>query len=236
MRARVKLDIDPSRSWDDLRAALDHANWIPSLAADSPSVLMRRREILADIGAENKEAASETTKLVIFDEANEAWGLVNNVTGRTYTIRIKHPDREALKRSSARLVEDLQSSMVHLFRDRRPAFTFQPQIDVLLPESNQLAFQGTVLPPKRFRAALQERRSEAALGLAAFLAAGTLLVVTAPPFLGPPMSGADSWYVWATGNLERLSTAALVTAAVSWLEVVIRWFQLRRQPTIRWRE
>lgn len=96
------------------------------------------------------------------------------------------------------------------------------------------AFSGSVLPMNRFTLALQRRKTEWRVGIAAFLVALVLLLVAIPPLrAGIENILLDDWE-WILGFIDRLSTSAIVTGTVSWLNVFLYWFELRRQTVIIW--
>jgi hypothetical protein len=110
---------------------------------------------------------------------------------------------------------------------------FFPRIEVLEPNSEDHAFSGEILPPKRFWLAIVERKTEACIGLFTAAVAAVLLFITSPLIAGTP-DAATSWHTWTAGNLERFTTASAVTMTISWFQVLLHWVEIRRQTYVRW--
>lgn len=151
------------------------------------------------------------------------------------TFRLKNPVSERLKAACEKLVADLQPVVADRGKAKRPAFEFVHRVEVLEPNSQDHAFSGEILPPKRFWLAVNERKTEAYVGAFAAGLAVLLLIATAPPLRSYLLSRfGQEWQQWISGNLERFNTAALVTVTISWFEVLLHWFDIKRKSYIRW--
>jgi hypothetical protein len=160
---------------------------------------------------------------------------VSNPSKHALTFRLKTPVSERLKAACEKLVADLQPVVGDRDKGRNPAFAFVSRVEVLEPNSQDHAFSGEILPPSRFWLAVQERKTEAYVGAFAAALAILLLVVTSPSIKAAVLSFATAdWQDWISGNLERFTTATLVTLAISWFEVALHWFDIRRKSSIRW--
>jgi hypothetical protein len=112
---------------------------------------------------------------------------------------------------------------------------FAALIKVLEANSLNVAYYGEVQPEARFRDAVKQRAVEWRIGKIFFALAIAFAVVTIPPiedrWLSSPIT---KWDLWTDGNLARLATSALITSAVSVLNVVSRWSELKQVGAIRW--
>ena len=231
MRAiiRVKTNVADERL-DDI---LKKKGWLPRIT-NSDLFENKRKEILATVHQDDIEIVRETIlPYVILDDPTKTWGIVNRPVENLVTFRLKNPIPDRLKTAAERLVYDLQSISSE---DKDLSFELVSKIEVLEPGGYLHAFSGSVLPKNRFQLAIKRRQSESIVGFASFLAAAVLLVLTMPPlqekFFTMAVNGA--WGPWYLGLFERLATSALVTATVSWLNVMLYWFDLRRLAVIVW--
>jgi len=228
MRAiiRVKTNIQDERLHEILKAR----GWLPRIT--KAEVLERRKkEILDTIHPDDLEVVIETLlPYIVLDDPTKTWGIVNRPADDLVTFRLKNPIPDRLKTATEKLIRDLQ-----LANEKDVNFAIESKIEVLEPGGDMHAFSGTVLPKNRFALAVQRRQNEWWVGVVAFIASLILLIATVPPiqgFLG--ITNATEWGAWNLGFLERLSTSTIVTATVSWLNIILYWFDLRRQTAIVW--
>lgn len=233
MRAILRCSTSVER--EGLDALLSSQNWWPSVSQDHEIVKSQRSDILSHISDQDRDLAQETLLYTIYDDTTKTWGIVSNPTKHALTFRLKNPVSERLKAACEKLVADLQPLASGRDGARRPALAFVSRVEILEPNSQDHAFSGEILPPKRFWLAVQERKTEAYVGAFAAGLALLLLVATSPPLKRVLLSAATpEWQGWLSGNMERFSTATLVTLAISWFEVALHWFDTRRRSTIRW--
>lgn len=155
---------------------------------------------------------------------------MNRPSDNLITFRMKNPMPDRLKATVEKLVTDLQDVEAN---DKVLKFEFQ-KIEILEPGGHLHAFSGTVLPSNRFSLAIKRRSTEWNVGLAAMVAALILLILSIPPIRNGMFNSIGEWGVWITGFMDRLSTSALVTWTVSWLNVFLYWFDLRRKAVVIW--
>ncbi len=230
MRAiiRVRTNIEEERIDDVLKKH----GWIPRI--QNQDLLERRRnEILSMVHAEDLEVVSETLlPYTMLDDPTKTWGIVNRPVDNLISFRLKNPLPDHLKTATEKLIRDLQKTAQI---DPSLYFDFDSKIEVLEPGGLMHAFSGSVLPINRFSIALQHRITEWKVGISAFVAAFILLMVAIPPLRANIESALiDGWGTWILGFIDRLSTSAIVTGTVSWLNVFMYWFELRRQSVIVW--
>jgi hypothetical protein len=94
---------------------------------------------------------------------------------------------------------------------------------------------GEILSLNLARQALDERKLEFRVGAIASVASLILIILTIPPlesWLSNLLN--QTWAGWTTGTLGRLATSAITTAVVSFLNVGIHYFDLKRFGVIRW--
>lgn len=231
MRAiiRIKTNVEDERI-DDI---LKKYGWLPRIK--NQEVLDNRRdEILAMIHKDDLEVVNETIlPYTLLDDPTKTWGIVNRPADNLITFRLKNQYPDRLKTATEKLIRDLQKVSA---TETGIFFEFDSKIEVLEPGGFMHALSGSVLPTNRLILAIQRRRSEWLVGIAAFITAMAFLFFTIPPFreafFGPPPI--IGWGDWTLGFLERLSTSAIVTGTVSWLTVFLYWFELRRQSVIVW--
>ena len=207
--------------------------WLPRLdEADAEGILDKHRSEILNTVHEDDLPIVKATLLpyVLYDASTKTWGIINEPADNQITFRLKNPIPDRLKLATEKLVKDLQESAE---TDSSIKLEFRDKIEVLEPGGFMHAFSGDVLPKARFRLAVKLRRTESFVGLIAFLASIFLLLLTIPP-IRTGIFANGGWGLWTVGFLERLSTSAIVTATVSWLNVILYWFELRRQPTILW--
>jgi hypothetical protein len=230
LRARIvcSASVAPERLLERLR--LGH--WWPGLAQDHPELLARRDEILLTLAPDDLILVKETLLATIYDADTRTWGLLNSPVQDAYVVRLfnRHPTR--LKAAVARLVSQLQARDGSDWRVH-----FPERVEVLEANSTTSAFWGKIMPERRMALAVSERYAEAGVGAWALALAVIFLIVSSP--LGDPwvrdLGVGQAWHVWIEGVLERFSSAALVTATVSWAEVLFHWMAIRRLPLVEWR-
>jgi hypothetical protein len=234
MRAIVKCTAATPVEADKLQKTLEQHDWWPRLPQDDPEVTERKNEILGHVAEDDRPLVEGTLVCTIYDEETKTWGIVNNTTTHVLTFRLKNPIADRLKAAAEKLVSDLSSVTVGKRIDGG-AFRFQQQIVVLEPHSEHSAFTGQILPSKGFLLAVKERKRETCVGIFTVVLTLLLVALTAPPIARWFFTTPDKdWQEWITGNLNRFTTAASVTATIAWFEVLLYWFQVRRQSAIRW--
>lgn len=223
---RVTTNLPEDRLDDFLRSR----GWSPNFKKQELFDI-KRKEILEAVHPDDIDVVRETLlPYTLLHDPTKTWGVVNKPNDTMVTFRLKNPIPDRLKRATEKLVKDLQS-----FDEEENSITFEfDKIEVLEPQGFIHAFAGSVLPRNRLTLAIQRRRTEWAVGTAAFITAVVLLVLTIPTIRGAMFSSNNEWSSWTVGFLERLSTSAIVTGTVSWLNVILYWFELRRQATIIW--
>lgn len=220
---------------EELDAVLSQHEWWPNLPQECEEIKAKRNDILEHIPPEDRTIAEKTYLFTIYDEGSRSWGIVSNPAKHVLTFRIKNPVSDKLKSACEKIVKDLRTSSGGKKKDDKISFDFFPKVEVLEPNSDNHAFSGEILPPKRLLLAIKERKTEAYVGL--FTAITTIFVL----FFTSPIGSlfvfnnvSTGWKVWLSGNLERISTAVLVTTIISWFEVILHWFDIRRKSIIRW--
>jgi len=231
MRAiiRIQTNIAEERI-DDI---LNQYGWLLRLSEEDAKDILSKHtsEILNTVHEDDLPIVKATLlPYVLYDTSTKTWGIVNKPAENQITFRLKNPIPDRLKQATEKLVRDLQRSTE---TDSSIKLEFRDEIEVLEPGGFMHAFSGEVLPKARFKLAISRRRTESFVGLIAFLASVILLLLTIPP-IKTGVFADGVWGPWIVGFLERLSTSAIVTATVSWLNVILYWFELRRQPTILW--
>ncbi|HXJ11042.1 MAG TPA: hypothetical protein VNH19_02125 [Candidatus Limnocylindrales bacterium] len=185
---------------------------------------------------DHKPLLEKTFTCTIYDEETKTWGIVNQPQSQNITFRLKNQSSDKLKAATEKLIRQLQTARRTHGPDSRPAFSFQPRVEVFEANSEDHAFYGEILKPRSFRQAVKEREQEARIGLFAGIGAAILLLLTSPPVATHVVGDVNlPWGRWASGNYERFATAALVTTTVSWLEVIMHWLFTLRQPIILWK-
>lgn len=220
---------------EELDGLLSSQNWWPNISQEHEIVKAHREDIVSHIAEQDRDLAHATLLYTIYDDTTKTWGIVSNPSKHALTFRLKNPVSERLKAACEKLVADLQPVGGDRDRAKGPAFVFGSRVEVLEPNSQDHAFSGEILPPKRFWLAVEERKTEAYVGAFAAALALLLLIATSPPVKAAFLSGArPEWQGWLSGNLERFTTATLVTLTISWFEVILHWFDIRRKGFIRW--
>lgn len=208
----------------ELDKVLVELGWWPTLSQDHEEVKVRAEEILAHVSRPDHALAAQTLLFTIYDAESRTWGIVSNPTHGQLTFRLKNSSSERLKYSCERLVGQLQTT-----------FLFSPKIEILEPNSEDHAFHGSILEPRRLVHAIRERKREALVGLFALALAVLLLSITSPIVSDYVFHDTlPQWRTWIAGNLERFTTAAMVAVTLLWFEVGMHWVDLRRRPVIRW--
>lgn len=92
-----------------------------------------------------------------------------------------------------------------------------------------------MLPRQRLPLVLEQRRVEVLVGSCAVVFGLLMMVLTAPPIIAWLLRSFDpTWAIWTRGLLERLGSSAVVTATVSWLNLLFHWLDHSRRPAIKW--
>jgi hypothetical protein len=219
---------------ESLDGLLSECDWWPSLPQTDPEITSKKDEILKHVSDQDRPLVTGTFLYTIYDAETKTWGLVNSPAKHVITFRLKNPFSERLKAACSKLIADLER-LTSPRKDGKHSFDFSPRIDVLEPNSENYAFSGEILPKSTFLFAITERKTEAYVGLFAFISTILLLIITSPVishiFLGV---NDTEWKRWFSGNLERCTTAMIVTTIISWFEVLLNYFAIRRHNRIRW--
>jgi len=228
MRAIIRINTNiPDERIDDV---LKSYGWFPKLT--NQDVCNRNRdEILQTVHKDDIEVVrGSLLDYVVLHDPTKTWGIINKPTDNAITFRLKNPVPDRLKTATEKLVKNLQSVSE---KDKSLFFEFE-KIQVLEPGGDIHAFSGTVLPKGRLGLAIQRKKTEWVVGIAALLATLFLLFITIPPMRGIIFPLSSSWSTWGVNFLDRLSTSAIVTATVSLLNVFLYWFDLSRQSVVVW--
>lgn len=233
---RAILRCETSFDEKQLETYFSQTIWWPTVDQGSAIVEGHKSDIISHIAPDDRPLAESTFVFTIYDDATRTWGIVSRPTHHALAFRLKNPIAERLKLACERLVKDLEPVNADQGKmGSRRAFRFEPSVEVLEPNSQDHALAGEILPPKRLLFAIQERRSEAWVGAFTAVVGVVLLVLTSPPIKPVLLARVEElWRPWVSGNMERVSTAALVTLAISWFEVLLHWFDIRRRSSIRW--
>jgi hypothetical protein len=178
MRAIIKCST--SVKPEELDTIISDHYWWPKLDQEHEHIKEKTEDILAHVAKEDQTLVKETLLFTIYDEETKTWGIVNNPSDHVITFRLKNSVSERLKAACEKLVGQIQT---HSFSHRKSPghlFKFSPRIDVLEPNSDNHAFSGEVLSPRRFLLAVAERKTEALVGGFAFIVAVCLLTLTSP--------------------------------------------------------
>lgn len=239
MRAIVKCTAsghtEGKNQCEKLQKLLDQHNWCPRLSADDRELETRKAEILLNVADDDRNLVEKTFFCTIYDEDSKTWGIVNNPTSHAFTFRLKNPISDRLKAATEKLVADLSGVTSGGKAAGNGPFEFHNPIVVLEPTSQHHAFVGEVLPAKGLILAMKEKKRETYVGgLTIFLT--VVFMILSLPWTTQHLFGqfSQSFQDWIAGNLSRFSTAALVTATISWFEVILYWFQERRHSAVRW--
>ena len=228
MRAIIRVTTNlPDDRLDDL---LQGYGWL-SRVSNQDFIDQKRGEILDSVHRDDRPIVENTLlSYTLLHDPTKTWGIVNRPVDNLITFRLKNPIPDRLKAATEKLVRDLQDFSK---REKRIYFDFE-KIEVLEPQGFIHAFAGEVMPRNRLSLAINRRRTEWLVGAVAFVVSIILLTVTFPSIREFLFADNTVWSSWAIGFLERLSTSAIVTATVSWLNVILYWFELRRRDVIVW--
>lgn len=224
---------------------LAYKNWFASVLQNHKILIDQKEIILETVHGDDKELLRATHIFTVYDAYTGSYGIICPTSASVVEFRIRNPDSVLLKRASEKMVQDLQSvytkrhrrffnrrsvsqSPTRIFLDEdEPTISSFGVINVFEAQSNRQAFYGEVLPlrkfPRRLRVAFRDRKGEAILSGLTFLFACVSFytaVMTSNQLI--------------KGSFERLSTAFLVTAFVSFLQILLHWFDIKRQPVIKW--
>lgn len=128
----------------------------------------------------------------------------------------------------------LKLSNFNLFsmRNKKERFKFSSIIEILEPGSEQSSFHGKIIQGSAFKATKEEKKTEISVLICTFIFTVVLLYITSP--YGIDFSSSGAWKDWWEGNLQRVSTAAIVTMLVSIINLIFHWTSIRREYPIRW--
>lgn len=111
-------------------------------------------------------------------------------------------------------------------------FKFSSIIEILEPGSDQSSFHGKIIQGSAFKATKQEKKTEISVLICTIIFTVILLYITSP--LGSKFQGVGLWGDWWQENLQRVSTAAIVTMLVSSINLVFHWLSIKKEYPIRW--
>ena len=233
MRAvvRCRSNVEPQV----LDALLSDRDWWPNLPQEHEVVQERKQEILDQVREGDRDIAEGTHLYTIYDADSRSWGIVSNPTKGLITFRLKNPVSDRLKNATEKLIYDFQVGNAKELKRDGMTFDFHPTVEVLEPNSTNQAYSGEIIPFKKFRFAIRQRRIEATVGLIAALFAIFFSLLTVPSIRSPLFQRlAPEWFTWLSGFMERLATSSIVVATISWLNLLLHWLDLRRKGVIRW--
>lgn len=261
---RAIITCDTCINDDNLRLLLAELNLCPNrnigedqLKKLKELIKIKRTEISTDIPGEGlKEIIDATVICTIFDGETKTWGIVSRPNKYRISFRLKNPVASRLKNACESLVRSLRSEKTLEFLIReghvnkntniwryfpflhsiflpKEYFHFYPLIEILEKNSDQYSFSGKIVHRSAFAAAVEERTIEFYIILFSGFIAIFLLYLTSPASL-LDFANFGEWKEWVRGNMERVSTAALLTMIISGLELFLHWMTIRRESSIKW--
>jgi hypothetical protein len=178
--------------------------------------------------------ALATAKFIIrlSDTVNTStvWGLVC-VDETTVSVRWRHHSTSSLEHATERLIENVwdNAGPDRLF----DFFKLNHPVPVREPLSTNDAYRGIVLGPRKARVAYAKeiRKFERLIGWSGLVVFG---ICTAAGWYFFMHSKSDEFKRWLSGAFDRFATAALATAAVSFLGYWFKRQELIETPVIKW--
>ena len=224
MRAIMQVDMQLSHS--ELLAALSNVrSWWPPLNQEYPDTVSERKTSLDQIVKDERGMVEKTFVCMLYNHRTRTWALVNLV-GTTVEFRPRNHNSPRLRSACELLVDEIRK------------LPFQPEFvgDIVIREAQRgdLVYHGEILPQQKLRALAHDRKPETwivTLSLLFFMVASCL----ATPPIEHVMTthvGAD-WARYWIGFIGRAASSAAVTAAVTFITLVISWLDVRREK-IRW--
>lgn len=227
--------------------------WIPNISPHSVLVQEKQKEILETIKDDHLPLVENTFVGTIIHSHTYSWGIFNRPVDFGIEFRIKQPIPNKLRNACEKLVSDIHGTTIPFEIPRNYGedngdpnsennticgtitIKLLPQIDVLEPGSEHQAFGGEIMTEHLRELAFEEKSVEVKIGTYAAIFAVLLLVITIPPIFAVFNVG-EPWVTWIKGTLDRLSTSAIFSSAVSWVNVYLHYQKLKEQKTaiIRW--
>lgn len=233
MRAIIRASANISR--EQLKGILIESKWWPPLDQNDPEVVRHRNSIISLVADEDKQIVEATIWYMIFNNKLRTWGLINSPHVGDIEFRLKNQSSPQLQKACEELVAALQSK---LGAGVNVSIEFTETIEVLEANSQHYAYYGDPLPDThkgKWKLAKMERLSEWRLGGILFGCSLLLMLLTIPPsrlFFSQFLS--YEWMEWGDGALGRLATSALVSSLVSYVGVLMHYFEIQRHGAIRW--
>lgn len=234
MRAIIRCNAKTTK--ESMKGVLATCQWMPPLEETDPEVILHHDQILSLVAPEDAGIVKATVWFMIYHHPLRTWGLVNSPQPGLVEIRLRNQSSPQLRRACEQLITDLETASSS--NSARPTFEFADTIEVLEPNSQHHAYYGEPLPTKiaqKWQLAKMERKSEWVVGCVLLGAAVLFMLLTLPP-IQKYLTGhwPTDWTEWGGGFFGRLSTSALASSAVSFMGVVIHYFDLRRVGAVRW--
>lgn len=220
-----------------INGILEECNWKPLLEdSQGDAERKKRRDKIIEILSERDQEVVKNTLLGdVYEPRTKTWGIYNRPTRDTIEFRLQNSNCELLKDACSNLVTDLRKYERTQNGKSRINFEINKTVLVLQPGTAEPAFSGQLIEDRDFRFSILSRKSQFWTGALAMVFAVIVTYVTCPwgP-LGHEATSASPWRVWSSTALAHAIPAALVTTAVSWLEVFFFWRKVRREVPIMW--
>lgn len=146
-------------------------------------------------------------------------------------IKISNKLTKISNKLSITLVSKISNKLdILLFKNEH--FKFSSVIEILESGSDQSSFHGKIIQGSALKATRKEKRTEVSVLFCTLIFTALLLYITSP--FGIKFDKLGLWGNWWEGNLQRVSTAAIVTMLVSIINLTFHWMSIRKEYPIKW--
>lgn len=216
----------------ELVKLLQAANLAPGF--EPAEVERRKDELLKDVPEARRDSLRKSFVAMIFEPMYASWGLVSNVSGNVYEVRMANPYSFRVQASVTRVVSALRAKAGKQKLD----LSFKPEVEIFETAEDQAAYQATILDRRLWKLARADKRVSWRIFLVALWVALIGFVVTmpgAPQLLFRDVLGfSPAWALWSTDTLGRLAAAAIVATATALLDVYLHWRHLQGVAPVIW--
>ena len=236
MRTRFYIELDSDGDAAAQKEALGKmllaANLAPSF---EPSEIDRRKDdLLKEVPEARRETLRKSFIATVFEPMYASWGMVGNVSGNVYEVRMSNAHAFRLQASVARVVSALSAKA----GKQKLKLSFKPEVEIFETADDQSVYQATILDGRLWKLARTDKRVAWRIFMVAAWAALLCLLVTMPGQAGgllrETLALGPAWTPWLVDLSGKLAAAALVEAATALLDVYLHWRHLQAVAPVVW--
>lgn len=236
LRTRFYIELeaegDTAALKDQLSNLLQAANLAPGF--EQAELDRRRDDLLKEVMEPRREALRKAFVMTLFEPMYASWGMISNVSGRVYEVRMSNPYAFRLQASVARVVSALRARAAKL----KIGLKFKPEVEIFELAEDHSQEQALILEQRLWRVARVDKRVPWRLFLVAAVVTTAGLLMTMPGasgFVLRDLFGVSApWQQWWMETIGRLAVAGMVVATMTLVDVFLHWRHLQSVAPVVW--